>query len=100
MERDSQFKNSMSLWHKHLPQSLFKKESPMNNPTNSEQAMALFEGAYADFVAAFDVQDFWQILGDEVRLRGLSQRTKQEGLTVANVLRDTETYCLDLLNRG
>jgi len=65
----------------------------------STTASREFDRLYANFIACFDSDKFWEILGDEIRIAGLSEETKKN-FSVQNLLKDTERACLALLERN
>ncbi len=65
----------------------------------SNKASKEFDRAYANLVACFDSEEFWVILGDEVRIAGLSEQTKKN-FSVQNLFKDTERACFSLIERG
>lgn len=65
----------------------------------SQQATKVLEEKYGDVIALFDTNKFYTMLGDEIRLSGLSAETKAN-YTVGNLVRDTEKAFLAILDRG
>jgi hypothetical protein len=65
----------------------------------SQKASKEFDRLYANFIACFDSAKFWETLGDEIRIAGLSEQTKKN-FSVANLMKDTEGAALALLERG